>query len=205
MSQQLQELISKIKSEGVQAAQSEGKAIEAQARTRAQQIIDEAKKKADQIVAQAGEESKKLRESTEKALQQSSRDMLLNLRKEIETALKGLMAVSVKEALTPERLADIIESVIKNFISHKSSDVKVEVTVSHQDLKALQAGFIKKLQDHLKHPIKFHSAEDIGKGFTVSFDGGKSSFDFSDASLVEYLSASVNADVAAIMKKSVSS
>ena len=65
MSQQVQELIDKIKQDGIQQADQKAKEIEGQAQAKAQQIINEAENKAEQLIASAKEEIKKMEESTQ--------------------------------------------------------------------------------------------------------------------------------------------
>ena len=73
----------------------------------------------------------------------------------------------------------------------------------YNDLEKLQKGLMAKLQQDVKKGVTFQSTE-IAKGFTISFDGGKSYFDFSDASLAEYLSAALNPEVANLLKEATS-
>ena len=76
--------------------------------------------------------------------------------------------------------------------------------MSQSDLKKLNGGFVKKLQDKLKdQSIEFRASEDITKGFTISFDSGKSSYDFSDESLAQYLTSFLNDQISALVKDSV--
>ena len=63
MTQQLQELIDKIKQEGVQQSEKEAQEIIAKAQSQAQQIIDAAKQKADKLIAEAKAEIKRSEES----------------------------------------------------------------------------------------------------------------------------------------------
>jgi len=203
MSQQVQELIDKIKSEGVQAAEDKAREIENQAKDQAQSIIADSKRQAEQIIVEAKQEVKKMQESTRMALKQSSRDMLLSLRKEIEQTLQKIITTQVSDTLTSENLATILEAVIQKFIEDKASDSEIVVNLNPEDLEQLKSGFIAKLQKQLKQPIKFRSSDDIGKGFSISFDAGKSAFDFTDASLAEQLGSYLNTQVADLVKESV--
>lgn len=113
--------------------------------------------------------SQKMKESPIEALQQASRDTLLNLRKEIQTLPHNIISVHVKEHLSSEHLGHIIESVIKNYLSHSSEKADVTVSLSQHDGKVLKEGCIEKLQDQLKHPVKFYAHEGIGKGWQIFF------------------------------------
>ncbi len=203
MSQQVQELINKIKTEGLQAAQEQAKEIEAEAQKKAREIMANAEKRAQQMTAEAETTIKKREESARTALQQSGRDMLLSLRKEIEKTLRGIVTAKVGEALTAETLSHMIREVSRKAMEQDLAGKGLEVVVNPQDFKSLGNGFLAELQKQLKKPLDLKSADDIGKGFTISFDQGKSRFDFTDASLADYLSAYLNEQVAALLKESV--
>lgn len=203
MSQQVQELIDKIKTEGVEAAATEANKITQNAKNEANKIVDDAKRKAEQIIQEAKQETKKLRESTEMSLRQSSRDMLLSLRKNIESILNRIIHEEVSASLKPEQLAEIISRVIEKALEQNMEIASVEVALHKKDLDHLTKGTLVKLQKRLKEPIEFKASDDVGGGFTISFDGGKSSFDFSNESLAQYLCSFLNTQVAKILKESI--
>jgi len=205
MSQQVQELIDKIKSEGIQNAEEKGKEIEEQAKANAKKIVDDANSEAEQIILNAKEDIKRMKESTHMSLKQSARDMILSLRKEIEHVLQKIISESVNDSLTPENLTSILTSVIKESLNEKSDKSDVLVSVNAKDLDKLKNGSVAKLQKQVKQSIQFQAANDIGKGFTISFDKGKSSFDFSDQSLAEFLGAFLNEHVSSLVVESMSS
>lgn len=200
MSQQVQELIDKIKKEGVASAETEAKKIVDEARRKAEQIVSEAKSQAEHTVAEADREAKKTKEATIMALQQSSRNMLLSLRKEVEVILKKIIAQDVKASLTPEQLAELIVKVVEQYGQSGGEDIVVQC--SERDASALKDHFWDKLQKQVKQSIILNVSADVQSGFIISFDAGKSSFDFSEASLVAYLSQFLNQQVADIVKQS---
>ena len=100
MSQQVQELIEKIKTEGVQAANQKAKEIEGNAKTVAQKVASDAQVQAQRIIADANAQAKKIQESTQMALKQAARDTLLALRKEIETVLRKIISKQVSDSLS---------------------------------------------------------------------------------------------------------
>ena len=199
MSQHVQELIDKIKTEGLQAADQKAKEVEDSAKALVQRIIADAEVKAKHIVADAEAKAQATRESTEMALKQAARDTLLALRKEIEGVLQKVIAKELKGALSPEQLAGIVSEIVKGSVKANLAESNIEVTVSAADLKTLEDGFAAKLQKEIKQPVTFKSADGISTGFTISFDEGKSCFDFTDASLVEYLGTYLNTQVAALL------
>lgn len=188
MSQQVQELINKIKKEGTQAAEAKAHEIEETAKQKAHHIVNEAKNEADKIIEDAKKQAEKEKYSGQMALQQASRDVLISLRKEIDGVLQNIIKNEVKDSLSAENLANIIASIIDG--EQKSSDVVV--TLSEKDLKVLEDGFTAKLQKKVKEPITFQSSADVSGGFTVSYDGGKSSFEYTENALAEYIGRFLN-------------
>jgi len=204
MSQNIQNLIDKIKTEGFQAAEDKGKEIEQQARQRSDKILQEAQQKADHMIQEAKNEIQRMEESTRMALKQSSRDTVLSLKKEIDGMLQKIVKAQVQEALSSENLANIIGDLVKELAKDNPTQ-DIQVILNPADLKTLQEDVLAKLQKQMKAEIQFKAAEDIGKGFTISFDEGRSCFDFTDESLTKYLSLYLNAQVLDLMKESLNS
>lgn len=203
MSQQVQELIDKIKTEGLKAADQKAQEIEGQAQKNAQKIIEEAKQEAQQMIARAKQEAQKIQTSAQTSLQQASRDMLISLRKEIGRVLQRIVAARVGDVLTTQNLASMITEVAKKAVEGDQVAGGLDVAVSAHDLKELREGFLAQLQKEIKKPILLKASDDIGKGFVISFDQGKSNFDFTDAGLADYLGSYLNEQVAALLKETV--
>lgn len=200
MSQQIQELINKIKADGVHEAQQKAKHIEEEAHLKANEIISEAKANAQKILADANAEKIKVQKAAEVSIAQAGRNTILSLRKEIESMLKSIVLAHVRDSLSPQQTVSILEGIIKQYVQNNSTTI--QVTLGTSDVQAIKDGLLSKLQNELKKPVVFKTSSQISKGFAVSFDGGKSSFDFSDASLAEFLSVYVNDDIARILKTS---
>lgn len=203
MTQQVQELIEKIKQEGIEAAEKTAREIENEARSRAKAVVAQAEKQARQKIAAAEGEVKKLQESAHAALLQASRDTLISVRKKIESLLGSVVREQVSGAMTPEVLARVMEAAVKAAVGGASENADITATVSRDDLEKLEKGALAGLQKAVASGVRLQGSDDIGRGFLISFDGGKSSFDFSDQSLAEYLGAFLNVRVAGIIKEAV--
>ena len=119
MPEQIQELIDKIKSEGIQTAEERAQQIENDAQTKAAAIVKAAEENAEDVRNAAQEEVKRTQEATHKALQQASRDMLLSLRQKIEQTLHKIVAEEVNGALSADQLGGILSEVIKKTVQAK--------------------------------------------------------------------------------------
>lgn len=203
MAQQIQELINKIKQDGVEAAQNKAREIEEDAKKKAHDIIEHAKKESERLLRERKAEIQKLEQSSRMNLMQSARDMLLSLRAEIQNVLKKIIDQKVSEALTPENLSSIIGAIVTKALTQEGIARDMQFVLSEGDLKKLKDGFLADLQNRLKKDIKLQASEDVAKGFLISFDGGKSSFDFTNESLARYLSVYLNTQVASLMEEAV--
>ena len=143
-----------------------------------------------------------MRSSAEMSLKQSSRDMLLSLRQSIESVLGRIIHEEVSGALKADQLAEVLVHVIDKALDQKTDIAAVEIVMTKKDKDHLEKSLLSKLQKKIKEPITFKSSDDLSGGFTISFDSGKSSFDFSDVSLAQYLGNFLNAHVARIVKES---
>lgn len=202
MSSQIQELIDKIKNDGIQQAQDQADKIEKEAQDKAAQIIREAQQDAENLVLQAKAEVRKMEEAARTSLQQASRDTLLQLRKHIEKTLQKLITVEVSGALSADRLAQIITDVVAQTVDQAQGQ-GVVIEVDPKSAEELKGGILKKLQSSVKEELRLEGSDEVSGGFTISYDGGRSSFDFTDESLAGFLATYLNTQVADILKSAV--
>ena len=200
MAEQIQEFIDKIKQEGIQQADQKAKEIEDGARKKAEQIIEQAQSKADNLLNQAKEQIKQMEDTTRLALEQACRDTLLSLRNEIQQTLQKVISAQLNETLTSENLLILLEKVIEIALQNEIAPKDMQVDLDSENFNVVKEGIIKKFQKRLKEPFSIRASEDIGKGFTISFDSGKSNFDFTDESLAEYLMMYLSPQVAALLE-----
>jgi len=200
MAEEIKSLIEKIQKEGIQAAEEKARHIEAEARERAESVLRQARFEAEKIIAQARFEAKSTQESTAALLRQASRDMLISLRQEIKAMLKRLITAEVQQVLKPEELGKIILAFVKEYGARVKEDTIISLAKKDaQELSGLLAG----LKDALKEKIVIRPSEDIQAGFVISFDRGKSEFDFSDQALSEYISQYLKPALAEILQGAV--
>jgi len=198
MAQEIKDLIAKIQAEGIKIAEDKAREIEAKAHAEAQKIIAEAHLKKEKIIAASQEQEKKTKQSTDAALNQAGRDFLISLRIRINEMLDRLVAENIRQALTVEELAKIISALIKAAVN--KPEVEIIITLSAEDRRQLEKFFLKKLIEESKTEIVLKSSDEISAGLRISFDAGKSHFDFSDSALAEYISVNIRPELSRILK-----
>ena len=202
MTEDIKSLIEKINQEGVQAAEAKASEIEEQARRQAEGILDKAKKESERLLAQAGEKLKVMEEKQRQLLAQAGRDFLLSLRKEISAAIERLILADVRQALGPEALHKILAEVIKNYGGQQKGEVVVSLKA--EDAEALEKHYLAKLKEESKKGIILKPSGEITGGFTISFDAGRSQFDFTDSALADYIGTYLKPQLNEILKQAVS-
>lgn len=185
MTQDIKGLIDKIYQEGVKSAQDKASDIENEAQRRSRDIIAQAKIEAQKLVAAAKEEAVRLQQNTDALLKQAGRDLLLSLRKEINAMLERLLLECVRTSLHLDELARLITLLIKEYSAKGKSEIIV--SLKKEDCERLEKYFLSELKEQTRKGITLRPSDDIQAGFIISYDAGKSYYDFSDKALADYL------------------
>jgi V/A-type H+-transporting ATPase subunit E len=200
MSEKLKELLNKINEEGIQQAEEKARTIETKAKAEAKKIIENAKKEAQAMIEKAGEDAKKTKASTEAALKQAARDIVLSLKDEIRKILDKIIASEVRKSMPAEDLKAAIENIILKYIEKNGETSDVRVLLKKDDLEKIKNFFISNLQDKIKTGLDFKPSSNIEAGFSISFDKGKSYFDFTDEGVKETLAIFLNQEISDLLK-----
>ncbi|MBU1125264.1 MAG: hypothetical protein KKC84_04505, partial [Candidatus Omnitrophica bacterium] len=111
--------------------------------------------------------------------------------------LKRLLAASIQQALSPQELARILASLIKEQASMQKEEIAI--CLSKSDAEQVEKAFLGELQGAAKKAIRLVPREEIRAGFSISYDQGKSSFDFTDKALAEYIGTYLKPKLAQIL------
>ncbi|MDD1652380.1 MAG: hypothetical protein LUO86_05030 [Methanomicrobiales archaeon] len=198
MGEEIRDLIEKINQDGIRAAEEKARQIEAAAQEQAGQILDRARHEAESMLSAAREKIHREEENEKTMLAQAGRDLLLSLRNEIRAMLGRLLEGEVRATLTPEALATLLSDVIRRETAGAGGDITV--FLRKEDLERLEAHFLQLLREETKRKIVLMPADGISGGFIISYDGGKSRYDYSDRALAAYLGARLKPELDRILK-----
>ena len=200
MSENLKGLLEKINQEGIKSAEGKARVIENKARIDAEKILTDAKKLADEIIQKAKLETERTRISANLSVKQASRDLLLALKEDIRKMLNKIIAGEINKALSNEEIAGILASLIDKYTEKNGKADDIKMLVKKEDLEKIKNTLMSKLKDRVKSGVEFRPSPNINAGFSISFDKGKSYFDFSDEGLLETLCVYLNPELAKIIK-----
>jgi len=198
---QVQELINKIKKDGIEAASDEASRIKLDAETEVRQIVETAKKEAAEIVEKSKKDAARIEKAGVAALEQASRNLVLVFKGEIQSLLDKL----VSEQLGVSYNTDVLKSVLPDLLKAwgtKNTD-SLAVLVPSASLGKLQAYFKTKLAAELKKGLELRSDSSLTTGFKIAKKDGSAYYDFSAESVAEMISAYLNPQLAEILKNSV--
>ena len=175
MELQIQDLVSSIRKDGIEAANAEAEAI-----------ISEAKKKAETIVADAKAEAKSVQEASEKEIgilkaaisaEQAKRDAMLAFKTEVQAEFEKILSAKIENNLSDAALGKLIHAVVSD------EDVKnyaVEVSEVNDSLKA-------ELAEEIKNGLEIRPTKGVRAGFRLAAKDGSGYFDCSDDEIMQML------------------
>ncbi len=185
MAEEIKDLIEKINQEGFQAAEKKAQEMEVQAKHRAQEIVAHAESQAKELMDSAKEGIARDESRAKALLAQAGRDLLLGVRKEIESIFQAIIAMDVRMALTPEVLSNILSRLVLDVGVSAGQDIVIGL--KDEDREVLEKTFFARLKEETRRGITLRSANEITGGFTISYDSGRSQYEFTDKALAEYI------------------
>ncbi|MBN2097830.1 MAG: hypothetical protein JW714_05085 [Candidatus Omnitrophica bacterium] len=202
MAEDIKGLIDKIQKEGMQAAQQKAKNIEGQAEQKAKEIITSAEKQAQKLIEESQTRIATMEQRAQATLKQAGRDLLLSLRAELNALLDKLVAQETASALGPDELSKIITELIKG--ATKDLSREIVITLKPGELNQLAKTFLHKLSQEVKKGITLRPSGEITGGLTISYDGDKSHYDFTDQAMAAYLTAFLKPKLAEVLGQAAS-
>lgn len=200
MDVQLQELIDKIKKNGVAAAESSAAEIIADAEKRAAAIISEAERKAEEAEKKAKAEAERLEKASIDAIKQAGRNSILSFRDGINAELSAIVEAETAKAYNADMLKTLIPDVVKAWTSNADAS-SVAVLLSEKDLDALSKNFAAALKAEIDKGLVIKSDASLDAGFRIGTKDGAAYYDFSAESVASLFSAYLNPKTAQIMKE----
>ena len=177
MELQIQDLVTSIRKEGVEAATAEAESIIAEAKKKAQAIISDAKAEAQQSLDASEKEIAILKESAAVGAEQAKRDAILAFKSEIQKEFEKILAVDIRKELSGEGLGKLIRAAVGG---ENVGDYAAEVAEVSDALKA-------ELAAEIKDGLEIRPSRSVQSGFRLSAKDGSGFFDCSDEAIAEML------------------
>ncbi len=201
----VQDLIDRLRDEGVTSGKSEAERLMAEARVKAMEMLDSAKSEAEQILADARKEAKSIEENGEAALRLASRDVVLRVREACYEEFKVRLNRLVKHKLSDPKLLEqmILEIAAKARPADSGKHFRLVLPagqVSEQDLQnelkdvqpgSLAAFVLGLTADLLRDGLEFTVSHDNDSGVKIQIVEDDVQLELTDQTittvLLEYL------------------
>ena len=195
MAEDLQALMERIQKDAVDKAELEATSIISKAKEKAAEIVKAAEDEAKAKLEQADKDAVAFTERSERTLEQSARDLLLSVGKNLEKMILDLLGLQVEKSLDETTVKSMLLSIAKSY----SSDI--EVDFSEADAAKLTSFVMGEFAKQLKAGVKVESDKGVKFGFRVKLDQGKVSHEFTEQAMAESLSALLRPQLAKIVNK----
>ena len=197
---QVQELIDKIKRDGIESASEEAARLKREAEAEARQIVESAKKEAEDIISRGKQDAGRSEKAGIAALEQASRNLVLAFKGEIQALLDKLVGQALGASYGDDVLKAALPELLKSWAAKGEDDLAV--LLPEGQLDKLRGFFNEKLTAELKKGVELKSDRNLAGGFRIANRDGSAYYDFSAESVAELLSAYLNPRLAEILKTS---
>ena len=190
MEVQLQELIEQIKKDGVETAEAEAKAIVEAAKSDAEKIIADAKAQADKILSLARTETERMTKSSEDAIRQAGRNLLISFRESVTRELNAIVGENVTAVYSSDAFEGLIISIVENW-ANKPDAEDITVILNTQDLNKLEEALSAALKEKMLKGITLKANDNFDGGFRIAVNNGSAYYDYSAEAVADMLSTAL--------------
>ena len=189
----LDQLITSLKTEAIEAAEKQAEKILADARAEAERIVSESEKKREQLLSQAEHKAQVIRDKGEAALRQAGRDYSISLRNELLHIFQTTLESETRKEFTPDLMKTAIIKVIEN--------------IDGETILELSPEFSEELADYIHDRLKSSEKtvtiirdNNVLRGFSVSNKNQGWSYTISPEEVAEALNNYLNKNWVNILK-----
>jgi V/A-type H+/Na+-transporting ATPase subunit E len=174
----VQELINRLRDEGIQAGRQEAGRLLTEARQQAEALVAQAQADAERIRAQAQEAVAREQDSAREALKLAGRDALLQVRADLAERFQRLVTHKVALELADRQfLRQLVLTVAADSLPEDAAGKGAELVIDRDWFSRTEqrAGHFEKDEQPLRHLLLGATGELMREGFELEFgeDGGR--------------------------------
>lgn len=196
---QLQELLDRIRRDGLEAAESQAAVLLLEAEERKKTLLAEAEREAASIREKARSDAAREEEAGRAALSRAARDLILSFRDQIGAVLNTVVAKDVSAAMSADILRDALPGVLKSLAAGGAEDLAV--LLDPEILKKIQTAFDARLKNELLKGVELRPYSGLSAGFRVAEKNGAAFYDFSADAVAELFARNLNERLAGIVRE----
>ncbi len=171
---QLDELLKRLQTEGVEQAKLEADKIINAAKLEAASITQEAEKKSQELHSHVQNQLNNKRESDQKRLKLAARDLTLKLNEDLRLKFSQFLEKNCNQTLDPA----LLKLAIKEIASSIGKESKISVYITEQEQGKLTEQLLGSFAQEIKQEIELKDKAGIASGFEISIEGESRYFEF---------------------------
>ena len=197
---QLQELIDQIKKDGVAVAETEANNIVDSAKAEAEKIIADAKAQAEKILVDAKIENERMVKSSDDAIRQSGRNLLISFRESVTRELDAIIGETVNSVYSADSLSQLIIDVVESW-ANKPDVENIEVILNSNDVELLEKTALSSLKERISKGVTLKANDNFDGGFRIAVNDGGAYYDYSTEAVVDMMSNYLSPKVVKLLKE----
>ena len=199
MEVQLQELVDKIKKDGVAAADEKAAEIIRAAEEKAKNIIEKAEAEAQESVKKAEAEALRFQKAAESSIDQAGRNTLISFRQGLLNELNAIIKAETAKNYDSTVLKNLIPEAVKGWVNTGNTE-NLSVILADKDLKELESSLSAALKDQIAKGMELKADSKIAGGFRIGTKDGSAYYDFSAEAVADLFSSYLSPKTAEILK-----
>lgn len=199
MEVQLQELVDKIKKDGVAAADEKAAEIIKAAEEKAKNIIEKAEAEAQESIKKAEAEALRFQKAAESSIDQAGRNTLISFRQGLLNELNAIIKAETVKNYDSAVLKNLIPEAVKGWVKTGNTE-NLSVILADKDLKELESSLSAALKDQIAKGMELKADSKIAGGFRIGTKDGSAYYDFSAEAVADLFSSYLSPKTAEILK-----
>ena len=199
MEVQLQELVDKIKKDGVAAADEKAAEIIKAAEEKAKNIIEKAEAEAQESIKKAEAEALRFQKAAESSIDQAGRNTLISFRQGLLNELNAIIKAETAKNYDSAVLKNLIPEAVKGWVKTGNTE-NLSVILADKDLKELESSLSAALKEHVSKGLELKADSKIAGGFRIGTKDGAAYYDFSAEAVADLFSSYLSPKTAEILK-----
>ena len=199
MEVQLQELVDKIKKDGVAAADEKAAEIIKAAEEKAKNIIEKAEAEAQESIKKAEAEALRFQKAAESSIDQAGRNTLISFRQGLLNELNAIIKAETVKNYDSAVLKNLIPEAVKGWVKTGNTE-SLSVILADKDLKELESSLSAALKDQIAKGMELKADSKISGGFRIGTKDGSAYYDFSAEAVADLFSSYLSPKTAEILK-----
>ena len=155
---------------------------------------------ADKILLNTKNESERMIRSSEDAIRQAGRNLLISFRESVTRELNAIVGKEVTAVYSSDMFAQLVVNVVECW-ANKPDVEDIAVILNSEDLKSLEETLLAGLKDRMLKGVTLKANDNFDGGFRIAVNNGSAYYDYSAEAVVEMLSNYLSPKVTALLKE----